>query len=185
MTARGSSDPLGTISTERLEIRAWSAEKSDDIEGAIEIFGDPKVMRWIGNGKTNSDPEATKNWMLRRCGLEDGTGFRAVCRLGDSKPLGSIGLVPLDGGDSIEIGYHFSQRSWGSGFATEASRALTRAAFETLGLEELHAVTQLDNHGSRSVLLKTGLRYRGLKFVYNTECTHYSAFRSQWLDENQ
>lgn len=54
------------------------------------------------------------------------------------------------------LGYRFSQRHGGHGYATQAVRAVMQTAFEELGLRRLEAVVILDNAASLAVMRKCG-----------------------------
>ncbi|HVI45064.1 MAG TPA: GNAT family N-acetyltransferase [Chitinophaga sp.] len=56
----------------------------------------------------------------------------------------------------VEIGYVLSEAYWGKGVAVETSKALIKYCFEHTDTSEVVAVTDLDNIGSRKVLLKAG-----------------------------
>jgi RimJ/RimL family protein N-acetyltransferase len=62
----------------------------------------------------------------------------------------------------VEIGWHFHPDSWGKGFATEAAGALLRHAFTTGGVDEVWAVTHLDNYASMAVCRRIGMSLLGV-----------------------
>ena len=77
-------------------------------------------------------------------------------------PAGSVLLKRLpNGGGEIEIGWHLHPDSWGRGLATEAAAALLAHGFAN-GLEEVWAVTHLDNDRSVAVCRKIGMRLLGI-----------------------
>jgi RimJ/RimL family protein N-acetyltransferase len=63
------------------------------------------------------------------------------------------------GVNSLEIGlfYHFDPRYRRQRYATEASLALVKFAFEQLNLKQIVATTAYDNHASMGVMRKLGL----------------------------
>jgi RimJ/RimL family protein N-acetyltransferase len=61
---------------------------------------------------------------------------------------------------------------------------LLKFAFEATPLEEIVAVTDPHNEASKSVLLKSGLRYEGMRRAYASDCPGYRITRQQWLAEN-
>lgn len=79
----------------------------------------------------------------------DGTGL-----------LGCIGLHRRDTG-RVEIGYWLGEPHWGSGYATEAARAVIDYGFERLDLEVIGGECRVINDRSRRVLEKCGLHYTG------------------------
>jgi RimJ/RimL family protein N-acetyltransferase len=50
-------------------------------------------------------------------------------------------------------------RSLGHGYATEAARAALRYGFDTLGLEDIIAITAVGNARSRRVMTRLGMVY--------------------------
>jgi RimJ/RimL family protein N-acetyltransferase len=77
-------------------------------------------------------------------------------------PTGSVLLKPLPDGDGeMEIGWHLHPDSWGRGLAMEAGRALLAYGFG-LGLEEIWAVTHLENARSARVCAKLGMQLLGV-----------------------
>ena len=55
-----------------------------------------------------------------------------------------------------DLGYRFTQKYWGKGYATEAVRLLIKFAFEELDLLRIYAKIYEYNIGSMKVLEKTG-----------------------------
>jgi RimJ/RimL family protein N-acetyltransferase len=75
--------------------------------------------------------------------------------------MGMTGLHPDGGG--FEFGYWLGKPFWGFGYATEAARRLVAHAFETLGVDDVHAGWFADNPASGHVLVKLGARHNGSK----------------------
>src|ERR1700733_3602709 len=50
-----------------------------------------------------------------------------------------LGMAGLHVDEDCEFGYWLGKPFWGQGYATEAARRLAQFAFESLGLENLHA----------------------------------------------
>jgi RimJ/RimL family protein N-acetyltransferase len=104
----------------------------------------------------------------------DGLGFwMAFMSAGAGAPVpeteadfaGLMMLPPAGGAEQpddpgvAELGYRLLRRRWRQGLATEASRALLRHAFDTVGLSRVIAQTMAVNAASRGVMTATGLRY--------------------------
>jgi RimJ/RimL family protein N-acetyltransferase len=75
--------------------------------------------------------------------------------------LGSCGIAKLDG-ERPEIGYWLGVAFWGSGYATEAARALIDHAFGDLGYDHLLGGARVSNPASRRVLEKCGFQWTGV-----------------------
>ena len=68
------------------------------------------------------------------------------------------GIPPRQGA----IGYGVTSSRVGQGFATEIGRGLLRLAFETLDLHRVDAQCRAENHASRGVMAKLGMREEGV-----------------------
>jgi RimJ/RimL family protein N-acetyltransferase len=83
----------------------------------------------------------------------------------DSEFVGLLMLPPAHGPDQpddltvCDLGYRLVRRYWRHGLASEASRALLRQAFETVGQSRVIAQTMAMNVGSRGVMEAIGMRY--------------------------
>jgi RimJ/RimL family protein N-acetyltransferase len=78
----------------------------------------------------------------------------------DAEPIGMCGVERRDG--AVEIGYWLGVPFWGSGYATEAARAVIDHAFAALGHEALAAGARVNNPASRRVLEKCGFQWTGV-----------------------
>lgn len=81
--------------------------------------------------------------------------------------VGRGGLQYTDaiGGYAVEAAWAIVPERWGQGLATELAQASVEVAFESLGLDELIAITLPENIASRRVMEKSG-------FVYDRDIEH-------------
>ena len=79
----------------------------------------------------------------------------------DDAPIGGCGLAQLDG-PAPDLGYWLGVAYWGSGYATEAARAVIDHAFAALGYAALQAGARVTNPASRRVLEKCGFQWTGV-----------------------
>lgn len=147
--------------TSRLLIRPWRTEEADRF---YDMHRRPEVAQWIGGTPMGTRSEALA--VIERCSaqLADDPRFGswAVVERSSGVPAGTVLLKPLpDAQGEIEIGWHLHPDRWGHGFATEAAAALLARAFAD-GLDEVWAVTHLDNHRSVAVCRKLGMRLLGV-----------------------
>ena len=148
--------------TSRLSFRRW---RPSDAAAVLDIYSRPEVYRFLGaNPSPVPDLDGARDridsWNSRCRGL---TGLWAIEHQGT--PVGSALLVPLPRSDgaatsAVEIGWHLHPDAWGSGFATEAGRALVQRA-RRAGLQEVHAVVHPDNVRSREVCARLGMTELG------------------------
>jgi [ribosomal protein S5]-alanine N-acetyltransferase len=157
------------IETERLLLRAWRLEEA---EQAFAIYGDPEVMRYIGDGRTILDLAAQRPWLEERIRRHErfqasGLGGWAIEERETGCAVGTALLKPLPpDNQDIEVGWHLARRVWGRGYASEAGRALLRHGFLTLGLERIHAVVLPENVNSTKVARRIGMRHVGQTTKY-------------------
>ena len=157
------------LTTDRLIIRNW--HPLNDAQQAYDIYGDPRVTRWLSNSAADSSILITRQRLQRYCERTDRLGIWAVVETAIDRAIGSILLVPLPNSDKtdsnkIEIGWHFRPASWGYGYATEAARALLNYGFTELALPTIYAVTTPDNIRSQRVMARLGMQYLGSTEAY-------------------
>jgi [ribosomal protein S5]-alanine N-acetyltransferase len=144
------------LETERLSLREITA---DDLDGLLEIYGDPEAMRLFPSAL---DRQGAREWIERNQTRYEqyGHGRWAVILRNEQKLIGDCGLViqDVDGVEELEVGYSFSRKYWGRGFATEAARACMDYAFERLGRRRIVSMIRPENEPSRRVAERNGLR---------------------------
>ncbi|MGN9810420.1 GNAT family N-acetyltransferase [Micromonospora sp. BQ11] len=168
--------PQPTVRTARL-LLVPLADRHLDLE--VHLDSDPEVLRHL-YGRARSREEVTASH-AERMGLAargDDLGFWMAfgsddCAPGSTPPAGEddgdfVGLMmlpPAHGPDRpadptvSELGYRLVRRHWRKGLASEASRALLRHAFDTVGQRRVIAQTMAVNTGSRRVMETIGMRY--------------------------
>ena len=147
------------IRTERLTIRPFTIDDVPAIHAAL--YGDATAMHFIGGPHSL---ERTRQGIAGYIEHQRAAGysFWAVTDAESGAVIGEAGLYPMNGvGPDIELGYALGTRWWGRGYATEAARAIVRAAFADLGAERVVAVAKRENTGSLHVLDKLGFRMDG------------------------
>ncbi|WP_433342589.1 GNAT family N-acetyltransferase [Micromonospora sp. CA-111912] len=149
------------------------------IEAEVQLDSDPEVLRYL-YGRARSRDEVVESH-ARRIALADkvdGLGFWMAfgsdggargstppAREDEGEFVGLMMLPPAHGPDQpddptvAELGYRLARRYWRKGLASEASRALLRHAFDTVGQGRVIAQTMAVNTGSRGVLEAVGMRY--------------------------
>ncbi len=126
------------------------------------MCGDPDVMQYIGNGATRTAEDAARciasfedEWTERGFGLfaveEKRTGD-FIGFTGFSSPDFLPEVLP-----AVEIGWRFSKRSWGKGYASEAAAASLSFGVAKLGITNIVSICQIGNAASARIMQKIGL----------------------------
>jgi len=160
-----------SLETERLLLRAPVA---DDAEALAPMYGDPEVMRYVGDGRplTRAETERSVQRMIQRWEA-DGFGLFTTVRREDEAVIGRVGLLVWnadtwepttraeadDSRTEVEVGYTLGRDYWGQGYATEAAGAVRDYALRELGATRLIALIIHGNTASENVARKLGLAY--------------------------
>jgi RimJ/RimL family protein N-acetyltransferase len=149
------------------------------LEPEVQLDSDPAVLRYIsGRARSRDEVVASHSERMALAGKVDGLGywmaFGSDGGKRDSTPperedegdfIGLMMLPPAHGPDQpddptvTDLGYRLVRRYWRRGLASEASRALLRHAFDTVGQNRVIAQTMAVNTGSRGVMEAIGMRY--------------------------
>jgi RimJ/RimL family protein N-acetyltransferase len=159
--------PQPILRTERL-LLVPLADRHLDLE--VGLDADPEVLRYLFGRARSRDEVAASHAERMALGRKvDGLGFwMAFGPSGAERADEFIGLMmlpPAHGPDQpddpavAELGYRIVRRHWRQGFAGEASRALLRHAFDTVGQSRVIAQTMAVNAGSQAVMKSVGMRY--------------------------
>jgi RimJ/RimL family protein N-acetyltransferase len=165
-----------TLLTERLLLIPL-ADRHFELE--VELDADAEVLKYIwGRARTRDEVVSSHAERMALGAKVDGLGFWVAFgtdggRRGSQAPdieaegefVGLMMLPPAHGANQpddptmAELGYRIARRFWRQGLATEASRALLRHAFDTVGQSRVFAQTMAVNIGSRGVMESVGMRY--------------------------
>jgi RimJ/RimL family protein N-acetyltransferase len=160
---RRSPDREVVAETPRIAIRPWRRDEADRL---FDLLSRMEVVKWLSTvPKPVKHPDEAvariERW-LADLATEPHLGRWAAVERSTGIPAGTVVLIPLpDGNGEVEIGWHFHPDSWGKGLASEAAAALLARAFVD-GLEEVWAVTDLDNDRSAAVCRRIGMQLLGI-----------------------
>ena len=139
------------IETERLYLRNMN---KDDAEAIFEIWGNPKVNKYLWEPLYSSADEV-RNIIPDNY---NGPNHALVIIQKDlGKIIGACGIVPDDLENEWELGYCLKPEYWGYGYATEVINAFMRLAIEK-GVTALFAEVAVDNAQSIKILEKNGFK---------------------------
>jgi [ribosomal protein S5]-alanine N-acetyltransferase len=166
--------PAPWLETLRLALREFVPEDIDDL---YRLDGDPRVMRFFGDGKAapRQATAAAMRRILRYPRLYPDLGIWYATRRDTGAFIGWFTLKYAGRSPDVEVGYRLLHRAWGKGFATEGATALVHYGFDDLGLHRIIGVTHPDNVASQRVLMKAGLIDRGWGRYYDERLRFFAA----------
>lgn len=149
---------MRVLETERLVLRRLTP---DDAPFILELLNEPSFLRFIGDRGVR-DLDGAREYI--RKGPEDsyqrhGFGLFLAELKNDGAPVGICGLLKRDVLEDVDIGFAFSPRYWGRGYAIESARAVLDYGRRSFGLSRIVAVSNPDNASSHRVLEKLGMKY--------------------------
>ncbi len=135
-----------------------------DIPAIVDACRDPEIPRWtrVPDGYTERD---ARKWF----GAQDRKRAAAeslellIVDVETDELLGSIGLVDIDADERVgDLGYWLAPQARGRGIMTRAIRLISRWTFETLPVDRISIVADVDNGPSRRVAERAGFTYEGV-----------------------
>lgn len=140
------------IETERLLLRPLTLADAEDV---FKWVGDPVVNRYMPY-PLYENVDQVKRWIadIKDEDLEFGFELKATGRVIGA---GSVGYDKERA--AYELGYNLNRAYWGKGFATEASRAMLKWAYDALGARDFVANHAVSNAASGNVIRKCGFQF--------------------------
>lgn len=142
---------MKVIESERLIIRPIEI---DDAKDVFEWAGDPVVNRYMPY-PLHKDIHQAEEWIRS---LGDKNEF-VFCLKDTGEVVGGGSMSYREAFGAYELGYNLKRKHWGMGYATEASKALIRWAYEELGVHDFMARHANANHASGNVIKKCGFQF--------------------------
>lgn len=153
-------NPYATVETERLILRPLTPADLDAYQAAV--YGDAEVMRYLPGGQPRPIERTAQliaffdeHWKAH------GFSAWAVVEKASGELIGHAGLLYIGDTGAVELMYALAKSAWGKGYATEAARAALQFGFETVKLDEIHALAFAENTASQQVMRKLGMIYQG------------------------
>lgn len=133
--------------------------EESDVEFLRDALNDPEVRRGLSIAKPLNGRQ--ENTYFEERISSDETVSLMICR--DDDPVGNVGLDPIDRqAGNCEIGLWVAPDHHGNGYGTEASRLLTRYAFDELRMHRVRARVFAHNDSSRRIWEKLGFEHEGV-----------------------
>jgi len=139
----------------RLTIREFSPEEQDTY---LHHFTDEEVLLYLPQRTTE---ERVNIFQKALAGYADSKlmGIWGMYNKETGEFIGSCLLRPFNDNPKIlELGYSMDKKYWGKGIGTEMAEAMVVYAFTYPFIEEVVAVTVIENIASQRVLEKAGLK---------------------------
>ena len=151
----------------------------EDLDALAAIWADPDVTRFLPSRgapipKENAE-KALRSFVEQW--PEKGYGIWAIVENASLKMVGYCGLRYLDELDEVEVLYGLAKVYWGRGIATQAAKASISYGFDVAQLEKVIAMALPDNHASKRVIEKAGLRYEKQLHIFNLDVLYYAIAR--------
>ena len=151
--------------TERLLMRQWCDE---DLAPFIAMNENPIVRKYFPN--IASVQESTSEYQRAKVHIEEfGFGAWALELKSGGQFIGFCGFkhpsLTFGIASGVELLWRLSDQYWNKGYATEAANFSLQLAFDKFEFDEAHALTTLNNQGSRRVMEK-------IKMVFDKEFMH-------------
>jgi ribosomal-protein-alanine N-acetyltransferase len=168
------------IETERLILREFIP--TDEV-GLFELDSNPEVHTYLGKKPVKTIEEVRKFIeIINQQYVDNGIARWAVIDKFTGEFIGWSGIKlikePMNNHNNFyEIGYRLIEKHWGKGIATETTVALLKYAFENLKTEKVYAICDIENAGSKNVLLKSGLTL--------IETFDYNGIEHNWFEINK
>jgi RimJ/RimL family protein N-acetyltransferase len=155
------------LETERLLLRM---PEPTDLDALHRVYGDPEVMRFVGDGRPFSRRRTAAEIERFREGWERDGLSTFVLELRDGgSVVGDVGFaawdpetwrygVPVEPGRRVEIelGWTLARDAWGRGYATEAATAARDWALRELRPPRLISMILPENERSQRVARRIG-----------------------------
>ncbi len=181
------------IETERLILREILPT---DVDGLFELDSDPEVHQYLGNNPVkNKDQIVDVIQHIRQQYIDNGIGRWAVVDKATHEFIGWSGLKLVRESTNqhinfYDIGYRLIKKHWGKGYATETTLPVLKYGFNTLNLNEIYGMCDVENKGSKNVLEKSGLTFletfeldgAAIHWYKITRDTFYSKLKEKGVD---
>jgi RimJ/RimL family protein N-acetyltransferase len=176
------------FTTERLLVRRFEPE---DWEELYEYVSDQQVLKFEPYAAFNM--KQAKEEAARR---KTDERFYAVCLKDNNKLIGNL-YFNKEAFDTWELGYTFSRKHQGNGYATESAQGMMNYAFNKLGARRIIALCNPKNTRSWKLMERLHMRREAL-FIQKgyfkvdndgnpiwTDSYEYAILKSEWMEINQ
>jgi RimJ/RimL family protein N-acetyltransferase len=149
------------LETDRLILREL---KLSDAEAFFAMDKNPNVHRYLWNKPVQKIEETIEVIaFVRKQYVENGIGRFAMVLKETNEFVGWAGIkynteVLNNKINFYDIGYRLDEKFWGKGYASEATLAWLKYAFETMNIKTMEAAAHIDNIASNKILQNIGMQ---------------------------
>lgn len=163
------------VETDRLIIREFEEE---DISSLYEIESDRRLLEFIPWYKLSTLSECRRQ--LRRIiekNRKDQLNSWAVTLKDTGEVIGITQLMYSNKIKAVEIGTKILPEYWSKGYASELTRAVIEYGLYKLEIDEIVAITDINNVGAIKSLENCGMKFKKYGYYNGSESVFYSAVR--------
>lgn len=174
------------MKTERLCFRPWELT---DVDEFFEMHQNPNMNRFLRNPiHTKGEAKAYLEKVITEY-KTNGIGRYAVILKETNTLIGFSGLKFRRQKENeyvnfYDLGYRFSERYWGKGYATEAALFWIAFGFNQLKLDQIQACAEYENTPSNAVLKKIGFTFSNSYYVNNKLHNWYTITKDDYTIRN-
>ena len=158
------SDHQIELTSQRLLLRPFRADDATAICTAVHESL-PELLPWLPWCHTEYTIDDTRTFLQGRAAAfeQDGEYALAIVERAGDQFVGACGINQIDKSNArANLGYWMRTGATRRGYATEATLALARWAFEALALERIEIVAAVGNLASQRVAVKAGAMREGI-----------------------
>ena len=151
------------LETDRLLLRPLELSDAEDM---FAMDSNPEVHKYLWQNPTQTIEETIKTIEYVRSQYERNNIGRFATILKDTGEfIGWTGIKfvhdHIENGNTnfYDYGYRLNEKSWGKGYATEASIAWLAYGFNQMNIEIMNAYTHSQNGASNHILQKVGMTF--------------------------
>jgi ribosomal-protein-alanine N-acetyltransferase len=160
------------VETDRLIIREF---EKDDVLSLYKIESDPRIIEFIPWNKLRTLNECKRQIKKIMNGYKRyKLNSWAVVEKETNQVIGITQLVYSNKIKGIEIGTKILPEYWSKGYASELSEAVVHYGLYELGIDEITAVTDINNAGAIKSLINMGMKLKKYGYYKGTKSAFYS-----------
>lgn len=163
------------VETDRLIIREF---EEDDLLSFYKIESDPRIIEYIPWSKLNTLNNCRRQ--IKKY-ISSYSKYKlniwAVVIKETSEVIGITQLIYSNKIKGVELGTKILPEYWGNGYASELSQSIVHYGLYELGIDEITAVTDVNNAGAIKSLINMGMELKKYGYYNGAESVFYSIKR--------